>query len=177
MNSYKITRDIENDIETLHDKMLCTINYSKNTVTFNEVAENFLTSLHVEFSRAAKPLIRVGLELGIITTEQVEDYTARRAEYEKVLGDAYTAAKAAGKSEQEARAAGAAAWEARKAQPAIAGEVEEIETHEYNRETDELTTVTTYRVVVNGETDVHYFYDRADAELLLKRSVEAGKLI
>lgn len=114
MTSYKITPAIQNDIETLNDKMLCSINYSDNTVTFNEVAENFLTSLHVEFSRAAKSLLRVGQSLGIITAEQVADYNARRAEYEKVLGDAYDAARAAGKSEQEARAAGFAAWEAQK---------------------------------------------------------------
>jgi hypothetical protein len=45
--------------------------------------------------------------------------------------------------------------------------IEEIETTQYNAETDETEIVTTYRVTVNGETDVRYFYDRADAEKLL----------
>jgi hypothetical protein len=45
--------------------------------------------------------------------------------------------------------------------------IEEVEVPQYNAETDETEIVTTYRVTVNGETDVRYFLDRADAEKLL----------
>lgn len=39
-----------------------------------------------------------------------------------------------------------------------------------------MTTVTIYRVTVNGETDVRYYYDRASGSSASARSLAAGKL-
>lgn len=183
MNSYKITAEIENDIELLEEKFrLVTVNYSDKTFKFNEIATGFFQNLNADFSRGAQPLLRVGEALGIITAEQVADWKTRRAEMEAFVSSAFASEIAAGKNDKSARAAAIAAWEAHLTvaemeTPAVTGEIEEIEVSEYDRETDEMTTVTTYRVTVNGETDVRYFYDRADAEKLLARSLAAERLV
>lgn len=183
MNRYQITAQIEADVDLLEEKFrLVTVNYSDKTFTFNDIALSFFENLDPGFSRGAQPLLRVGEALGIITAEQVADWKARRAEMEAFVSSVYADEKAAGKNERDARAAAIAAWEAHLTaatveEPAVTGEIEEIEVSEYDRETDEMTTVTTYRVTVNGETDVRYFYDRADAEKLLARSLAAERLV
>lgn len=55
--------------------------------------------------------------------------------------------------------------------------IEEIAVVEYDRETDARHEVTAFRVTFRGQVDERYFYDRADAEALLGRARQAGRLV
>lgn len=130
--SYKITPEIENDIEALEEKfMMVTVNYGNNTFTFRPRGIEFLKELDPAFQHGTLALLRVGLSVGVLTQEQVDAFTALRGEMEQFIAAEYRAAIATGSTDTEAREAAAAAWKNR---PVETVEVEQEE----NRPLDEV---------------------------------------
>lgn len=158
--TYTYTNELSSKIEALNNKMLCTINYEKHTVTFDERAINFFETLDVTFTRAANALVEIGEALDILTAEQIADFRARRAEFEKFVGDQYTANKAAGMNETAARAAAIEAWNNRPVETAAVAEIETTETETVGYTDDEK----------------HYPILRATAEQLAKNEIQRQRL-